>query len=84
MKNNIINALLDNKMSSKAFKLYCLICEEYPDPEFYSMDNLRVCFKEGRDAIRLAIRELISLGYVEKHQTKDFTKMSYNHYKVLK
>lgn len=84
---NIKSILYNKSISSKAFKLYCFIFEAdlNSNPSCHSMDNIKEYFKEGRDAIRGAINELIKHGYIERFQTrKDNGQTSFTNYKILK
>lgn len=65
------NAMLrDNRLSLKAKGLLGLMLS-FPDDWQYYMEQLETYSTDGRDAHRSAARELITLGYVQRHQTRD-------------
>lgn len=64
----IPNALInDKRVSFRAKGIWALI-ESKPDGWVFRETNLITTSKEGRDAFRKAIRELIEVGWLKRHQ----------------
>lgn len=81
--------IFNPNLSSKAFKVFCYIAAtESKNNEKHKGGNeiMRCYFKEGRDALRKGVKELIEAGLIEKTQTRDRDNkvFSFNDYKILK
>ena len=64
------NDLLCNpKISGLAKALWCVLYSK-PDEWTFYWNEIRTNFKEGRDALRKASKELQDLGYIQKYQKK--------------
>jgi len=65
-------ALLDIKLSAKAYKLYAYMCYRIGISESWEFNEPEILkhFKEKRDAMRVAKSELIETGYLVKIQTR--------------
>ena len=67
----IPNALInDGKISAKAKALYCYLRSK-PDSWVFYVEDVKNHFKEGRDAVRGAFKELERLGWLERRQLKE-------------
>lgn len=62
-------ALRDTKLSLKAKGCLALMLT-FPDDWAYHLGHLETLSRDGRDALRAAIRELENAGYIERHQTR--------------
>ena len=62
--------LTDNKLSLKAKGLLAYFLSKPDDWNFYTSEISQNC-KDGKDSISTAIKELISLGYVERFRWRD-------------
>jgi predicted transcriptional regulator len=78
--------LYDPTISSKAYKMYCYLClaRDLDKKEMFGMEEMRKYFKEGRDAIRDSIKELIDAGFIKKAQAREENAFSFNEYEILK
>lgn len=72
-------ALRDKRLSARAKGVYAYIMTLPEDWQIYK-EELYTHFTEGRDALNKAIKELISIGYMETIQTKDKGKFGCNEY----
>lgn len=64
--------LFSNELSARAFKtlLYIMRVKELGNSEMFSQKLMRMNFREGRDSIRMAIKELEEKGFIKKEQTR--------------
>lgn len=79
-------ALLDNRLSSKAYKLYAYMCFRigtHPTWEFNNTEILKH-FKEGEKAMRIAFNELIEAGFLIRRQgRKERGRFSKSDYEIF-
>lgn len=78
-------ALLDVRLSSKAYKLYAYMCYRIGTATHWEFNEKEIMkhFKEGRDAIRSARTELIECGWLVKTQKRVAGKFSKNDYEIF-
>lgn len=79
-------ALLDVRISSKAYKLYAYLCYRIGISESwrFNKDEILKHFKEGEKAMRSAFNELIECGFLERKRVRNdkgfFEKTDYTIY----
>ena len=74
--------LKDPNLSNKAKGLYCIMCSLPPKWEFSVKGLAVICPKDGVDAVRSQLKELIDTGYVHRTRIRDpggrLTKTAYD------
>ena len=78
-------ALLDVRLSGKAYKLYAYMCYRIGTSSKWEFNEKEIIknFKEGRESIRSAFKELIEYGWLIKTQKRVAGKFSKNDYEIF-
>ena len=78
-------ALLDVRLSGKAYKLYAYMCYRIGTSAAWEFNKKEIAkhFKEGRDSIYQAEKELLDVGFLRKMQKRTGGKFSKNDYEIF-
>ena len=76
---------LDPNLSSKAFKLYWYMCYRIGTASHWEFNKKEILkhFKEGRDSIYQAEKELIKAGFLRKIQSRESGKFGKIDYEIF-